>query len=223
MEFEELQSLWRGYDAKLNELARRNATLAARVSVNIANTRLGGFARVLSVEMLMYALVLFVLGMFAADHTRELPVFASAIVLDIFFAVSLAADIAQYVALRQIDYGETLLATTARLQRLRFMRARSQMWMLIVAPLLWVPMSMVALRAFVGLDALATFGPAYIALNSAFGLGVLLLGVMWAKQNGAQRPTGVLGRIADSLAGIAVRAAADELDQLRRYDEEIGP
>ena len=85
---------------------------------------------------------------------------------------------------------------------------------------MWVPLVIVAMQAFFGVDLYAA-GPAWLAANALFGLAVIPLAVFAAKRYGSRlREVSALGALADAIAGRSLAAALDSLDAIRRFEEE---
>jgi hypothetical protein len=152
---------------------------------------------------------------------HEPVVLAAGVTLHIYAVAITIAVVAQLVALARIDYDEPVFAIARAVDRLRLLRARAAMWTLVFAPLMWPPLAIVGLRAFLGLDAMAAFGLPWLAANVAFGLAVLAGALVLARRYGKDLSrSSLLGRAVDSFSGSAVRRAAEGLDTLLRYENE---
>ena len=144
METDDVHAIWRRYDAKLEAALRLNDVLVRRLSLGGAQTGLGRLARYLWAELAGDALAVFLIGGFAADHAREPWVLGAAAVLDAYALAIVAAVVAQLVALARIDYDEPVFAIARAVDRLRLLRARAAMATLLLAPLMWPPLAIVA-------------------------------------------------------------------------------
>jgi hypothetical protein len=221
MERDDLQELWRRYDAKLQTLSRFNAALVRRASLGATQTALGRLRNALCFELVLDALAIFLIGGFEADHVREPAVLAAAVTVHVYAVAIVIAIVAQLVALARIDYDEPVFAIARAVDRLRLLRARAAMWTLLIAPLMWPPLVIVALRGLFGLDALAVFGLPSLVTNVATGVALLAGALVLARRYGKNLPlSSPLRRVFDSLSGSAVRAAAAELDTLVRYETD---
>ena len=60
------------------------------------------------------------------------------------------------------------------------------MWTLILAPLLWTPLFVVALEGLFGVDAYASFGLPYLVANVTLGLVVIALGLLGSRRYAAR-------------------------------------
>ena len=220
MERDELSGLWQKYDARLDELTRTNALLLRRSSLAAAQTGLGRLSGKLRLEFAIDVLAVLVLGSFAAAHVREWAILLAAMALDAYAIAILAATVAQLVALGRIDYDEPVIAIAQAVERLRLLRARKTLWILALAPLMWVPLLLVGLRGFFGIDPVAVLGLRYIAANAAFGAAVLAGAVWTARRYAGSAGPAWLRYFSETLSGAEVRAASQQLAALTRYEAD---
>jgi RNA polymerase sigma factor (sigma-70 family) len=127
----------------------------------------------------------------------------------------------QLLELRSLDYDEPVVAIQDRLQGLRLARIRATMGTLLFAPLMWVPLLIVATRAFLGIDIYAAASPAWLTANVLFGLAVIPTAVVIARAFGPRLERSTPMRfLADEIAGRSLAAALDDLAAIRRFAEE---
>jgi RNA polymerase sigma factor (sigma-70 family) len=127
----------------------------------------------------------------------------------------------QLFELRSLDYDEPVVAIQDRLQGLRLARIRATMGTLLFAPLMWVPLLIVATRAFLGIDIYAAASPAWLTANVLFGLAVIPTAVVIARAFGPRLERSTPMRfLADEIAGRSLAAALDDLAAIRRFAEE---
>lgn len=176
MEPEDLKSVWNEYDRKLTASMRLNTALLQRANLGLVETSLHGMSRELVVELILNAGAILLLGSFAAYHIAQARFAIPAIVLDVYAIAVLVGNIAQLAQIHSIDYDEPVVAIQQRLQRLKIQRILTVKWLLLSAPLMWVPLLIVGLRAL-GVDAYAAFGARYLIVNVLFGVAVIPLGV----------------------------------------------
>lgn len=98
-------------------------------------------------------------GSFAGDHAADIRYFVPALLLAVF-APALVVDAAvQITAMRSIDYDEPVLVIQQRLLRVRAQRIKRVARILALAPLMWAPFAIVAIRGLFGIDVYAAFRP----------------------------------------------------------------
>jgi hypothetical protein len=222
MEPDDLTAVWRRYDARLGELVWTNALILRRSSLAATRTTLGRLRVTLVYEVVVSAIAVLWLGAFVADHFHEAPVFAATAVLDVYAIAILAGTIAQLATLGQVDFDQPVVAIARVVDRLTLFRARQSMGTLVLAPLMWAPLAIVATRGLLGIDAVAAFGVPWIVVNVAFGVAVLALGLWLARRYGTGANAAPwFRRFSESLSGNAVRSAAAELRTLQRYEDEM--
>ena len=221
MDSDDLSAAWRRYDVRLDEIVRTNALIFRRSSLAGTRTALGRLRRTLWYELVMAVLAVLLVGAFTADHVRETPVAVAATVLYLYTLAILAWTIVQLVTLGRIDFDRPVMTIARAVEQLELIRARQSMWTLVLAPLMWAPLALVATRALIGLDPIAVFGIPWIVANVAFGIAVLALAVWLARHYGrGPNAAAWLRRFSDTLSGSAVRTAAAELETLLHYEDE---
>ncbi|MGC9991275.1 MAG: hypothetical protein ABSD52_02595 [Candidatus Cybelea sp.] len=221
MELEELKALWKQNNRKLEASTRLNALLFAQWNLRKADTSLKRFARGITFELIVNLIGIGALGWFAADHAGEPKFFIPAAILDLYAIALVIAGARQLFELRSLDYDEPVVAIQSRLQRLRLARIRATMCTLLFAPLMWVPLLIVASRWLFGIDIYAAASPAWLAANAILGLAVIPLAIALAKTYGSRLERGTPMRfLADEIAGRSLTAALDDLAAIRRFAEE---
>jgi hypothetical protein len=92
---------------------------------------------------------------------------------------------------------------------------------LLFAPLMWVPLLIVASRGFFGADIYAAAGPAWLVANALLGLAAIPIAVAIARAFGPRLERATPIRfLADEFAGRSLVAALDDLAAIRRFAEE---
>jgi serine/threonine-protein kinase len=221
MELEELKDLWNESNRKLEASSRLNTPLFAQWNLRKADTSLKRLARGITFELIVNLAGIFLLGWFAADHVHEPSFFIPAATLGVYAIALAAAGARQLFEVRSLDYDEPVVAIQDRLQRLRLARIRATMGTLLFAPLMWVPLLIVATRGFFGVNIYAVASPAWLAVNVLFGLAAIPIAVVIAR---ALRPrlerATPIRFLADEIAGRSLAAAHDDLAAIRRFAEE---
>jgi hypothetical protein len=219
MELDEMKTLWAELDRRIDvRIGQRMHKELALGKVRSALRRLAGMP-VLELGVDILAVVLF--GAFLAEHIHIVRYAVPAIVLHVAAVLKLASTVYQLAIIGRIDYAAPVVAIQRQLAALRAFRIRTTMWVLLLAPLLWTPLAIVAARALLGLDLYRAFGPAWIALNLAFGVAVLALALWIARRHaGALQRSRFLARLADDIAGRSLVAATSYLDEIAHFEDE---
>ncbi len=221
MEVEELRALLAENNRALEAIVRRNLEILTQAGVGKAAGALTRLARGIWLEVVIDFVALLAIGSFAADHAREVRFFVPAVALGAYAVAIIAGAVAQLVAIHDITYDEPVVAIARRLEQLKLRRIRSTLRILLFAPLMWVPLFVVALQAFFGVDVYAA-GWEWLCANLLFGLAVIPLAVAISRRYGSK-----LARIAplrgltDDIAGRSLVAAQDHLDAIRRFEEAV--
>jgi len=135
--------------------------------------------------------------------------------------LTLGFAVRQLVALGQIDYSGPVVAIQRRLAELRVLRARSNRWLLLSAPLLWALLIVVVPHGLVGLDVYRAFGLPWVVGNLVFGLAILgAAGWVSRRFPVASRSSAFLHWLGDDLTGRRVAVASGFLDDISAFEAE---
>ncbi|HEY6327454.1 MAG TPA: hypothetical protein VIW73_13200 [Candidatus Cybelea sp.] len=197
MEIQELKTLMEQSERRLAPLQRLKRGIVAELALNLVG--------------------LILIGSFAADHAREPRFLIPAVALGAYAVGLLIAGVRQIVAVAGVDYDEPVVTIQKRLEALRLLRVRTTLAVLLFAPLMWVPLLIVALRGFFGVDAYA-INPAWLGANVLFGLAVIPAAVFLARRYGER--LGWMRGLTDAVAGRSLAGALDSLDSVRRFERD---
>lgn len=220
MEIEDIKNRWTESNRNLETCVRLNKVLLQQLNLDKATTLLAWLSRGIAFELIVNVIGIVLLGAFAADHLREPRFLLAAVALDVYAIALVAAGARQLAAINCVDYNEPVVVIQKKLLDLRLTRIRTTLWTLLFAPLMWVPLLIVALRGLLGVDVYAA-GPGWLVANALFGVAVIPLAIFIAKRHGS-RLAGFtpMRAVADAIAGRSLAAALDQLAALRRFEED---
>jgi hypothetical protein len=221
IELDELKDMWVEHDHKLDAIIRLNRRLLNAQTLNRARSALERLIFFLSLEAVIQLIAIAALGAFLYDNIGRPRFLLPAVVLDGLAIASLAAVIQQIVGARQIDYQMPVSAIQKRIERLRLERIRLTRWTLLVSPLVWTPLFVVALKGFFDVDAYESFGVPYLLANLLVGLAVILV-ALWLSRIVGKRfgDSAFVRRLTNDLAGHNLNAAAGVLASIARFEDE---
>jgi hypothetical protein len=220
MEIDEIRNLWAQSNRKLEASMRLNTKLLQQSNLRKADTLLKQLSRGITFELIVNLIGVAILGGFAAHYVHEPRFLIPAVALDLYAIAIVAAGVRQLAEINTVDYDEPVIAIQRKLAGLRLMRIRTTLWTLLFAPLMWVPLLIVAMRGLFGVDVYAA-GSGWLVANALFGLAVIPLAIFMAKRYGARIASSTPMRtLADGIAGRSLAAALDYLDAIRRFEEE---
>jgi hypothetical protein len=182
MELDELKEKWAEHDRKLDLSIRLNQRLIRDAYTRRAKFALWRLAAMLALGSIAMLPVIVFLGAFTAKNWAMPRFTIPAILLDIAAIAALAALNAQIGMALNIDYTQPIAAIQKRLEMLRKFRIRYIQAIILTSALLWAPMFIVVMKAFLGADVYRLFGTAWMVTNVAFGLAVLPLGIWLLKK-----------------------------------------
>lgn len=162
-------------------------------------------------------------GFLATRAAAPWPIIASGWILLLCELAFLVASVRQLVQALRIDFAAPMLEVQRRLSALWVLRSRVVRNTFLLAPLLWLPMLIVAVGWILGVDLVAEVSPAWVLSNLAFGLAILGGGLWVASQHPEWvRASPWLHALSDHLAGRSLRRARDLADQAVAYSQDPG-
>ncbi len=223
MELQDMKDRWNEYDRKLDANLRLNTRVLREFGLNRVDSSLRRLTRTIVFELLMGLVAAVLLGSFIGDHLGEMRFLAPALALDVFVLYFIGWSIRQWVALGSLDYGESVVEIQRKLEMLRIDRIRMTKWVFLLSPLVWLPLLIVGVEGFLGLDVYAILDTAWLAANFVFGLAVIPL-MLWLSKRYADRLKGssLARRVVDALADRSLNEAAGFLGSLSSFERENG-
>jgi len=221
MELDELKQKWAEHDRKLEVNIRLTRQLLTATKMNRARSALQRLAVFLALESVVALAVIIVLGSFIGDHIAMVRFAVPAAALDLFEIATLIVLIQQIRLALYIDYSNPVAAIQKQLESLRMLHIRQFQWTLLLAPLLWTPLLIVALEGFLLVDAYKTVGAAYLLANLLVGLAIIPLAIYLSKKFGDRMDTSPkIQWLMKGLSGYNLNAASDFLATLSEFEEE---
>jgi hypothetical protein len=221
MDLQDMKNLWAEYDRKLETSLRLNTRILREMNLSKVDSSLKRLSRLLIFELVQDLAAVILLGMFIASHIGEMRFLAPALLLDVCAVSFLIRSGRQFAALHSLDYSAPVVTIQKQLAALRIERIRVTKWVLLLCPLLWAPLLVVALEGLFGLDAYLFLDGTWLAANLLLGLAFIPL-MLWVARRVAGRWQGspLFQSLMDDLAGRSLVAATGFLNELSRFEEE---
>jgi hypothetical protein len=221
MNLEELKLNWAAYDQKLDTSIRLNLQLLNTTKLNKTRSAMQRLIAILALDLVVNLIIVIYLGSFIADHITAPRFVLAALALDVFTLLLIVSSIRQMVMAREIDYSGPVAEIQKKMETLRIHKIKRTKWTLLVAPLVWTPLQIVALKAFLGLDAYALLGVSYLAWNVIVGVAVIALAIWVSKKltTRIERSSIVQG-LMNTLAGYNLNVATQSLKTLKDFEKE---
>ncbi|HEX4964336.1 MAG TPA: hypothetical protein VF173_26190 [Thermoanaerobaculia bacterium] len=221
MNLEDLKQRWEDQDRKLDATLKLNRQLLQMATLGKAETALRRLAFLLGIELLLDLPIALWLGSFIVDHRHEIRFLLPAVVLHLFVIGLIVTIVRQLAAIGSLDYGAPVLEIQRRLESLRIERLRATKWTLLLSPLLWTPLVIVAFESLLGVDVYARFDMSWLLGNLLFGAALIPLAVWISRRYAARMERSpFVQRLMRDLAGYNLNAAAGFVDRLARFAEE---
>lgn len=218
-DLDQWKALWAEQDRKLEQSLRLNRRLLEESALGRARTALGSLRRSVVVELLGNVAWIIAMVAFASAYP-QVRFAAPAVVLAIGAIALVRGDVLQLIASR-IDPGEPIAGAQRRLEGLRKLRVTHVRWTLLLSPLAWPPLAIVALKGLFGVDAWVAPGVPWILANLAFGIAVPVIAwvvsVRYAERLRGSRWT---ARMANAISGRSLADALHALEVIREFEGE---
>ncbi len=222
MKLDDLREELRACEAKAEKNVVIRAAALREKGLKATGSAMRRLQAYLWLELALNVLVVSALGNFMASHL-ELRFLAAALVLDAFSIAHVIFGARQLVTLGRVTFDAPVVAVQRELETLRMGRIRMTKWTLLLGPLLWIPLLVVALEGFVGVDAYAVFDRTWIIVNVLFGVAFVPAMLVVSKRL-VDRFAGspLLARLLSDIAGRNLSAAQSFLDELARFEARDG-
>ena len=216
MDLDDLKGRWDAIDRRLDAQLVANVELVRELRLGKVNDALARMRRKVAIELGLNVVVLWWMASYAVARADTFRFFVPALALALGLVVLLATGVRQLIGLAGVDPAAAVASVQARVETVRVSLIRTTKWVFLLAPLSWTPLLVVVLDGFLGIDAYAALGGAYLAANLAFGMAALPL-LWWGARRFATRFAGRpwLERILRDIGGQNLAAAQDYLASLR--------
>ena len=221
MELEEMKNSWKAQTDAVGALRAVNAQLLRMLEADRTQSALRRWGRVPTYELVAGIVAQLWLVRFATQHLGAPAVAVSAAVLAVAALIGIIVAARQLVMLAEIDFSAPVASVQERLERLQRLRIRNTRWTLLLAPLLWAPLSVVFVQAVFGVDLVRSGGGAWAMANLAFGLACIPVG-LWALRRAAARwgQSRFWQQLRDDVGGRTLARARRSLDELAAFQRE---
>lgn len=208
MELEQLKAIW---DETEGAPGGRRVDAAA---LSRSKGRVGRLRLLVYLDLVQDAVALAAFGWFSVVHLAEPRFLLPALFLLAGFALHLVSGLRQRAALGRIDWGGPVAGIQERLAGLRVERVRAARSLLLLAPLAFVPLLVVAAKGLLGVDLWSVSAArAWIVANLVFGAAFLSAGLFLTRALAGRPWASRLGRL---LAGQTLADAERALEASSR-------
>jgi len=220
MTLDDFQKHWLAQDHKIDEVLRINKQLQLRAGLAAPRSSLKWLRAGALFEILFGVLCLFWTGSFIHAHITELRFALPAAALHLWLVATVATQVARFIRAGAIEYDAPILEIQGQIEALRVLTLRSLRWLFVFGVPIWVvPFTIVAARAWFGIDVYAWVGGAVLlatlAASVVLGLAVLAVCRLCAKRLD-RSPR--MRQIVRSLSGHNLTAAQEQLAKLAAFE-----
>jgi hypothetical protein len=215
-----MKSAWEAQDRKMDEILHINRQLFIAAKLDKVRTPLRMFMIGLGIEIALLVMALSVVGRFLAESITEIRFVWPAVMIDVWLIFTLACTVRQFVAAKRIAFDMPIAALQRQIADLRILRLRAIRWELLAGQIVWwIPLIIIALKLFFGIDAYRYLSPGYIVANLLLGVALIPLAIWLAKRyESALKRSQFMDRLADAVAGYSLIAARNYAAMLSDFE-----
>jgi len=156
---------------------------------------------------------------FVVNQHEEMKFVIAAALNIAYFLGTLFAHIRQACSLSRINYSEPITVIQRQIETVVRMRVRLAQWLSMSMVLLWVPISIVAAKAFFNAD-LFVLSPRWLVINTAVGCAWLGLVLWWIKKGATPSRSACTQRFVREVSGYNMNAAKAFIASLDDFEKE---
>jgi hypothetical protein len=224
MELDELKLAWRSLDAKVDAGHSLQAATMRELKMERAQSSLRPLVWLIYIELALGIAAVLLLGAFTAEYWRVARYSIPGAVLHICAILTIVNAASQLTIVGQIDYSGPVVISQRHLMRLTARRARAARWQLLLAPLLWVPLSVVVGRGVLDFDIYRVFGWAWVSVNLAFGVAMIpVLSWVTRRFGDWKNRSSAMKTMADHIAGRSLDASMNALEEIASFERMQRP
>ena len=220
MNLDAMKETWAAQDREIEATQPITRQMLRSAVLSPARNALGRLKLLLGLDLAVNLALAVALGSYNAGHVAEPRFLVPGVVLHIAVILEVIVSGYRLANLVTVDFGAPVVAIQRALGQAEAHATRTTFWILVAAPLLWIPMLIVGLKGVFGVDAFAYVDHGWLATNVLFGL-VVIATALWASRRYADRLTDSprLQQLAKTLAGHNLAVATGYLDDLRSFEK----
>jgi hypothetical protein len=219
MEWNELNSLWKSLERKLEHESSINLVMLRHQKLSSARTSLRPLAVGQVIQLFWGVSFILLAGLLWSSKPGALPVIVAGVIVHAYGVGCLIAAGLVLSAIRRIDYAASVLEVQGRLARVRRAYVVSSLVAGMTWWFFWIPLLMV-LAGLIHIN-LYAHAPSVVWIGIAIGV-IGLLGMRWLYVF-SRRPDHPRLRemVDDALFGRSLQRAQAQLDEIRQFEQEV--
>ncbi len=222
MEFDDLRTAWQSLDARVEELERSSLALRRHGELARVQRALRWFAASPALGLAQDLVGIGLLAAFLRGGPHEARFVLPALALLACLVPSALTNLWQLAVVGRLDWSAPVLELQRSLARVRAVRVRVVGAIFLLAPLLWMPLLIVAAQGLLGVDVYRVASSEWIAANYLFGLLAIPVLRFAARRVTGRLSSRTLARIVDAISGASLARALSALDEIAGFEME-GP
>jgi hypothetical protein len=222
MEVDDLKLAWAELDKRVATTQALAVSLLRDNRMSKMRGSLRGLVLVIAFELIMSWFAMIWLARFLIGQPESWLLMTSTIILAGASVVVIVASIWQLAIIGRLDYSSPVVKIQHDIASLRTARLQVTRWILLLSPLLWLPGLIVTAQGVIGFDIWKHFGPRWVISNFVLGLVCVPVAIVASRRIVSRHGSSwIVKRIADELAGISLRNARQQLEEIAQFEEMI--
>lgn len=218
MELDDLKAAWNRIDERLTASIAFSLSVATELRRDRARKSIHRLAWMPVAELVANVCVAVWLGAFNVGHAGQPAFLAPGLLLQGMTIALIVASARQLAILSSLDYATPVVSLQRGLASLYAIRVRETRWILVGAPLVWLPIVIVLAKGWLGLDLYRVFNLTWLAVNLTVGLAVVIVAIVVSVRFADRFRSPFWKRVTDAFAGRSVTRAIEEVEAIAAFE-----
>ncbi len=181
MELNELKTIWKAYDTKLEKSLKLNLRCLEMIQAQKIKSKLTPLLWLRVFEAIVHIAAIMWTGNFLFAHFFEVQFSVSAAVLMLFFIIAFSNCLIQIIIIKQIDYSENIISIQRKLNMLQSYIINYIRLTFLVIPT-WLAYPVILFKAVANFDIISQFYRPWWQWNIAFTIIIIPICVWLYRQ-----------------------------------------
>lgn len=221
MDLDDLKTTWAAHSAMLERSLAISESLLRETFATKTRRSLAPYAVARALEVIIGLAVLVLVAPLVVAHAPDARYLVAGGATCLLAAALTALCGYLFVQSQRVDLDGPVTASQRALTHLQLVEYHATKWAVLGGVVVWLPALLLLFEAVTGAPALAHVDLAWLVSNLAFGVGVLAIGLLWARRTVARPDRSPRAqRIIDVLSGRSLRRASAHLSELARFTRD---
>ena len=219
MELDELKLAWQTLDRRLEQQQAINLHLFTESRVHKAKSSLRWLFLCKIGQIALAAMATAFFAAFWIAHRHNPVLLVSGLAMHAYSVAMISTGVMELLLVVRIHYAAPVLTIQKYLNYLKLYRNRMMPWLGLSWWLLWIPLTLIAFKALLGVDLWANAPDAVGIFLLTGGAGLLAtLWLVYASPQRLRKP--IRAYLRDSNTGLSIQRAQAMLEELEQFEKE---